>query len=58
MLDAGETKYVRTSPSFGVLVGRIVPELETPETARKDIEGLNYTGTLAGRALVSATGAK
>jgi hypothetical protein len=43
-LDAGETKYVRTSVSMGLLVGRVVPSLETPENATKEIEGLKYTG--------------
>ncbi|RKT25636.1 uncharacterized protein DUF2846 [Paraburkholderia sp. RAU2J] len=44
-LDAGETKYVRTSISMGLLVGRIVPSLEQPDTGAKDIAELNYTGT-------------
>jgi hypothetical protein len=43
VLDAGETKYVRTSASLGVLVYRIVPSLEDSDTAMKDIEGLKYT---------------
>ncbi len=41
-LDAGETKYVRTSPSFGVLVGRIVLELEDPKKAQAEIESLSF----------------
>ena len=44
VLDAGETKYVRSSPSVGLLVGRIVLELETPEKAQKELSGLSYTG--------------
>jgi hypothetical protein len=43
-LEAGETKYVRTSISLGLVVGRIVPSLETPENALKEIEELKYTG--------------
>jgi hypothetical protein len=43
-LDAGETKYVRTSVSMGILVGRIVPTLETSDVAMKEIEDLKYTG--------------
>ncbi|WP_020423845.1 MULTISPECIES: DUF2846 domain-containing protein [Cupriavidus] len=43
-LDAGETKYVRSSPSFGLVVGRIVLELETPEKAKEDLPSLSYTG--------------
>lgn len=52
-LDAGETKYVRTSVSMGLLVGRIVPSLETPETATKEIEDSKYT---VGTATPSPTG--
>jgi hypothetical protein len=43
-LDVGETKYIRTSPSFGLLVGRIVLDLETPQTAQTEIEKLSFTG--------------
>lgn len=43
-LHAGETKYVRTSISMGVLVGHITPSLDDPETAPKEIESLKYTG--------------
>lgn len=43
-LEAGETKYLRTSPSFGVLVGRIVVEIDDPSRARSEIQGLSYTG--------------
>jgi len=41
-LDAGETKYVRTSPTFGVLVGRIVLQLEEPAKAQAEVEKLSY----------------
>ena len=44
VLAAGETKYLRTSPSFGVLVGRIVVELETPEKAKAELPSLSYIG--------------
>ena len=43
--DAGETKYVRSSVSFGVMVGRVVLELETPEKAKEELSSLSYTGT-------------
>ena len=43
-LAAGETKYVRTAPSFGVLVGRINLELEDPQKAQTEIETLSFTG--------------
>ena len=51
-LDAGETKYVRTSVSMGLLVGHITPSLETPETAKKEIQDSKYT---VGNATTSAT---
>ena len=43
-LHAGETRYVRTSVSMGLLVGHITPTLDDPETAPKEIETLKYTG--------------
>lgn len=41
---SGETKYVRSSPSMGLMVGRVVLELETPEKAKEDLSSLSYTG--------------
>lgn len=43
-LAAGETKYLKTSPSFGVVVGRIVITIEAPEKARAELASLSYTG--------------
>ncbi|CAB3803402.1 hypothetical protein LMG28614_05812 [Paraburkholderia ultramafica] len=43
-LDAGETKYVKTSVGFGILVGRIIPTLESADEAAKNLESLHYTG--------------
>jgi Protein of unknown function (DUF2846) len=43
-LDAGETKYVKTSVGFGILVGRIIPTLESADEAMKSLETLHYTG--------------
>ena len=43
-LHTGETKYVRTSISMGVLVGHVTPTLDDPETAPQELEGLKYTG--------------
>lgn len=43
-LAAGETKYVRTTVSFGVLVGRINSALVNGSEAKAEIEGLAYTG--------------
>jgi hypothetical protein len=43
-LDAGETKYIKTSVGFGLLVGRIIPTLESADEAAKSLEDLHYTG--------------
>lgn len=48
-LQPGETKYIRSSPSFGVVVGRIVLEPETPEKARAELGSLSYTGNVAAK---------
>ncbi|CAG9187663.1 DUF2846 domain-containing protein [Cupriavidus pinatubonensis] len=47
VLDAGETKYVRSSPSLGLMVGRVVLELETPDKAKEELGSLSYTGDVA-----------
>jgi len=44
VLDAGETKYVRSSVSMGVMVGRVNLELETAEKAKAELGGLSFTG--------------
>jgi hypothetical protein len=44
MLSKGEIKYVKTSIGFGVLVGRVVPELVSAEEAAKDLPELSFTG--------------
>lgn len=38
-----ETRYVKTSPSFGLLVGRIIPELIPAAEAEKELAELHYT---------------
>ncbi|MFN9211074.1 MAG: DUF2846 domain-containing protein [Betaproteobacteria bacterium] len=43
-LAAGETKYVRSSVGLGLLVGRVILELEDPKAAQAEIETLSYTG--------------
>ena len=40
----GQERFVKTSPGFGIVVGRIHPELIDPKQAREDIAGLSYTG--------------
>jgi hypothetical protein len=43
-LAPGETKYIRTSPSFGVLIGRINFELMNASEAQVEMASLHYTG--------------
>lgn len=43
-LQSGETKYIRSSVSMGLMVGRVVLELEAPDKARAEIGSLSYTG--------------
>jgi hypothetical protein len=44
VLASRETKYVRTDPTLGVLVYRIVPTLVGADEAKNDISTLSYTG--------------
>ncbi len=44
VLEAGETKYVKTTISIGVLVGRIQPELVSNDEGSQAITKLHYTG--------------
>ncbi|HEX7866365.1 MAG TPA: DUF2846 domain-containing protein [Variovorax sp.] len=43
-LGAGETTYVRMSPSFGLVTGSIVLGIEPAEKARPELAWLSYTG--------------
>jgi len=43
-LAAGETKYISTSVTPGILVGRVTPRLEFPEQGQSDIGRLRYVG--------------
>ena len=43
-LEAGETKYVRMSPSFGLVTGSIVLDMEPAEKARPELASLANTG--------------
>ncbi|WP_423199811.1 hypothetical protein [Cupriavidus sp. H19C3] len=36
---------MRSPPSLGLMVGRVVLELETPEKAKEELFSLSYTGT-------------
>jgi hypothetical protein len=44
VLDKGEVKYVRTKVAFGVMVGRVIPELVSSEEAMKELQDLSFTG--------------
>ena len=46
-LAAGDTRYVRLNMNFGLLVGRVVPELTPAAEATKEIADLSYAGTTA-----------
>lgn len=43
-LTGGQTRYVRTTVGFGLMVGRVYPELVDNETAEKELADLSYTG--------------
>jgi hypothetical protein len=44
-LQPGETKYIRSSIGFGLLVGRVILEPETPAKAQAELGSLSYTGS-------------
>ena len=46
-LQPGETKYVRSHISMGMLVGRAILELEPADKAKAEIGSLSYTGVAA-----------
>jgi Protein of unknown function (DUF2846). len=43
-LEAGQTKYVRTDISMGLLVGRIAPSIIEESQALKEMADTHYTG--------------
>ncbi len=43
-LDAGQTRYVRTSVGFGLMVGRVYPELVDNAVGAKEIADTSYIG--------------
>jgi hypothetical protein len=45
VLDPGQTRYVRTSIGFGVMVGRVYPELVDPAAGAKEVTETSYIGT-------------
>jgi hypothetical protein len=44
-LDPGQTRYVRTAVGFGVMVGRVYPELVDNAAGEKELQETSYTGT-------------
>jgi hypothetical protein len=48
-LAAGETKYIKTAITPGILVGHVTPTLEFPEQGQSDINRLRYVGASARR---------
>ena len=58
-LAIGETRYLRTTPTFGLLVGHIAVEVEDPQKAMAEIQTLSLTGSIVtGSSVVSTTVAK
>jgi uncharacterized protein (DUF2141 family) len=43
-LDAGQTRYVKTTIGFGLMVGRVYPELVDNATGAKEVAEASYTG--------------
>lgn len=44
-LAAGDTRYIKTTISMGIMAGRVKPELVDPEQGRRDIMDLSYIGS-------------
>lgn len=49
LLEADQTRYVRTSIGLGVFVGRVIPELVDNLEGENEIRNLSYTGKTASR---------
>jgi hypothetical protein len=43
-LGAGETRYVKTTISFGIVAGRVQPELVDKAVGEKEILDTSYIG--------------
>ena len=48
-LQAGETKYIRSSVGLGIVAGRVVLEPENRAKALDELNSLSYTGSVAAR---------
>lgn len=45
-LEKGQQRYIKTTISFGVIAGRVQPELVDPATAEQEIVESSYIGTV------------
>jgi hypothetical protein len=43
-LAAGESKYIKTAATPGILIGHVTPTLEFPEQGQSDVGHLRYVG--------------
>jgi hypothetical protein len=43
-LEKGQTRYVKTTVGFGVMVGRVYPELIDPAVGDKEVKETSYIG--------------
>lgn len=48
-LEAGETRYVRTTAGVGLLISRVHPEIVDNETGERELAETSYTGRAAAR---------
>lgn len=48
-LDRGQTRYVRTTISMGIIAGRVQPELVDDAEGRKELADMSYIGKPLGR---------
>ncbi|VWD50728.1 P lipoprotein [Burkholderia lata] len=55
-VEAGQTRYVRTSVGFGFLVGHVTPSLVPSDIAETEIRALRYTGAPLSAAAVASHG--
>jgi hypothetical protein len=44
-LDRGQTRYVKTVTGFGIVAGRIYPELVDDSTGASELKEMSYIGT-------------
>ncbi|TAK83324.1 MAG: DUF2846 domain-containing protein [Aquabacterium sp.] len=49
LLEPGQTRYVKTSVSFGLLAGRVQPELVDAATGEKELADTSFTGKAAAK---------